>query len=331
MDIQFERPYCLLLISIPPLILGLRWISKRSFYPLFRISHPYFFSKSHDIFNPENISKILISISLILLLISAAGPYKNIEYKTTLDGEGISIILAIDISASMLAKDFKPDRLEATKKVASEFVLNRPDDNIGIVLYAGESYTKIPLTSDKKLILKAIEDITYGSVDDGTAIGMGLATAVNRIKNASTKSKVIILMSDGENNMGEIDPITAGELAAKYGIKVYTIGVGTKGYALTPVAYDFSGNLIFENRQVSIDEALLSKISKITGGKYYRATDVNALKNIYDEINVLERSKITELKYDFKNEFYHYFLYAGICIYVLDWLLKIIVFKSIFE
>ncbi|MFN3951841.1 MAG: VWA domain-containing protein [Thermaurantimonas sp.] len=331
MDVQFERPYSLILIIIPIFIYGLQLLSDKSFSPIFKISHPYFYPKTSSRPNPERISKICIALALIFFLIAAAGPYEKTEFKRSLDGEGISIILAIDISASMLAKDFKPDRLEATKKVASEFVLNRPDDNIGIVLYAGESFTKIPLTSDKKMILKAIEEITYGSVDDGTAIGMGLATAVNRIKNSSTKSKVIILMSDGENNMGEIDPITAAELAAKFGIKVYTIGVGTKGYALTPVAYDFSGNLIFENRPVSIDEALLTKIAKLTGGNYYRATDSDALKNIYDEINRLERSKITEIKYDSKREFYQYFLYTGICFYLLDWLLKIFVFKSIFE
>lgn len=330
MEIHFERPYFLLLLFVPVLFYLFYWISGRSMFPMFQISHPLL-RVNRTKYSPEKISKTLNTLALCLLLISVAGPYKKMEHSHAIDGEGISIILAIDISASMLARDFKPNRLEATKKVASEFVLNRPSDNIGIVLYAGESYTKLPLTTDKNMILKHIEEITYGSIDDGTAIGMGLATAVNRIRNAGTKSKVIILMSDGENNMGEIDPMTAGELASKFGIKVYTIGVGTKGYALTPVAYDFSGNLIFENRQVSIDEALLKKIAAITGGKYYRATDVDALKNIYDEIDTLERSKITELKYDFKKEYFRDFLYAGIALFLLDWILRIVLLKTVFE
>lgn len=331
MTLEFERSYILFLLFIPILLIVLRTLSRKSFHPLFTVSHPFFSKKRIVYFNPEIVSKSFLYLSFMLFVISASGPYIKNEYKRTIDGEGISIVLAIDISASMLARDFKPDRLEATKKVASEFVLNRPDDYIGIVLYAGESFTKIPLTNDKKSVLQAIEEITYGSVDDGTAIGMGLATAVNRIRNSNTKSNVIILMSDGENNMGEIDPITAGELAAKFGIKVYTIGVGTKGYALTPVAYDFAGNLIFENRQVSIDEDLLKKIAITTGGKYFRATDANTLKNIYDEINILEKSKITEIKYDSKKEYYHYFLYAGICLFIFDWLLKLIVFNNVFE
>lgn len=327
----FDRPYILVFTLIPILYLINYFLSKKQFHPVFISSHNFFNRYRIRIFNPENIGKILKALALILFLISAAGPYTKKEYRKTLDGQGISIILAIDISASMLAKDFKPDRLSATKKVATEFVENRNDDLIGIILYAGESFTKIPLTSDKTALVNAISEISYGLVDDGTAIGMGLASAVNRIKNSPTKSKVIILMSDGENNMGEIDPITAAEMAAKFGIRVYTIGVGTKGYALTPVAYDFSGNLIFENRLVTIDENLLKKIADITGGSYYRATDSDALKKIYNEINKLERSKITEIKYDTRREYFSIFLYSGMALFLLDWLLKILVFRNVIE
>ncbi|MFN4298162.1 MAG: VWA domain-containing protein [Thermaurantimonas sp.] len=327
----FERPYLLLLLVIPILYIINYFVTKRQFYPNLIVSHNSFIQFNSRFINPEIIGKLLKAFSIILLLISASGPYVKQEFRKTLDGQGISIILAIDISASMLARDFKPDRLSATKKVATEFVLNRTDDLIGIVLYAGESFTKIPLTSDKNALVNAIDEISYGLVDDGTAIGMGLATAVNRIKNSPTKSKVIILMSDGENNSGEIDPITAAEMAAKFGIRVYTIGVGTKGYALTPVAYDFSGNLIFENRQVTIDENLLKKIANITGASYYRATDSEALKKIYDEINKLERSKITEIKYDTKREYFMHFLYSGLALFLLDWLLKLILFRNLIE
>ncbi|GCD77767.1 BatA protein [Thermaurantimonas aggregans] len=327
----FERPYFLLLLVIPIFYLINYFFSKRQFYPNLKVSHNSLSDYKNRIINPEIFGRVLKAIAIILLLISVSGPYVKHEYRKTIDGQGISIILAIDISASMLAKDFKPDRLSATKKVATEFVLNRTDDLIGIVLYAGESFTKIPLTSDKNALVNAINEITYGFVDDGTAIGMGLATAVNRIKNSPTKSKVIILMSDGENNMGEIDPLTAAEMAATFGIRVYTIGVGTKGYALTPVAYDYSGNLIFENRQVTIDENLLKKIASITGASYYRATDGVALKKIYDEINKLERSKITEIKYDTKREYFTYFLYSGMALFLLDWLLKIILFRNLIE
>lgn len=331
MDLQFERHYVLYIAIIPLLILLIKVIYKKEYFPYLKISHNYFKKYERKFFNSERLGNLLLYAGFIILLVALAGPFRNNVIRKSLNGEGISIVLSIDVSASMLARDFKPDRLRATKRVATEFVSNRMDDYIGIVLYAGESFTKLPLTVDKQALIKAIDEIEYGLVEDGTAIGMGLATAVSRIKDSNTKSKVIILMSDGENNMGEIDPLTAAELAKKYGIKVYTIGVGTKGYALTPVAYDFNGNLIFENRPVSIDEDLLKNIAKMTGGKYFRATDAEALQKIYKEIDALERSKISEVIYNNKQEYFMYFLIPGLLLILVDTILRLFYFKSFLE
>lgn len=331
MEIEFDRQFVLYFVLIPIFLLVIKKFLKKEYFPYFKTSHIFFKKYGFKYWNPEVIGKTLFASSFLVLLIALSGPFENATVKKSLDGEGISIVLSIDVSASMLARDFKPDRLRATKMVATDFVSNQPDDYIGVVLYAGESFTKIPLTVDKQALIKAIDEIDYGLVDDGTAIGMGLATAVNRIKDSHTKSKVIILMSDGENNIGEIDPLTAAELAKKYGIRVYTIGVGTKGYALTPIAYDFKGNLVFENRPVSIDENLLKNIAKMTGGNYYRATDTDALKQIYEEIDKLERSKISEITYNNKKEYFKYFLFPGLLLILSDTLLRLFVFKSFVE
>ena len=197
----------------------------------------------------------------------------------------------------MLAKDLKPNRLEALKKVASKFINRRPNDRIGLVEYAGESYTRTPVTSDKGIILKSLSDIKYNTIiTGGTAIGMGLATAVNRIKESKAKSKIIILLTDGVNNSGFIDPQTASELAVEYGIKTYTIGLGSNGMALSPVAIN-NGVFQYSRIQVEIDEELLKEIADATGGKYFRATNNKKLEEIYDEIDKLEKTEIEEFKY----------------------------------
>ena len=212
--------------------------------------------------------------------------------KTT---KGIDIVMAIDVSSSMLARDLKPNRLTALRNVAGEFIKKRPNDRIGLVGYAGESYTKTPITSDKSIVLNALREISYGDLEDGTAIGMGLATSVNRLKESKAISKVIILLTDGVNNSGFIEPKTAADLAVEFGIKTYTIGLGTNGNALSPVAYNRDGTFRYGMRQVEIDEALLKDIAKVTGGKYFRATDNEKLEEIYDEINKLEKTEIEEL------------------------------------
>ena len=239
----------------------------------------------------------LRALALALIIVAMARP-QTVDVSTkTKTTRGIDIVMAIDVSASMLAKDLKPNRLEALKKVASKFITRRPNDRIGLVEYAGESYTRTPVTSDKGIILKSLSDIKYNTIiTGGTAIGMGLATAVNRIKESKAKSKIIILLTDGVNNSGFIDPQTASELAVEYGIKTYTIGLGSNGMALSPVAIN-NGVFQYSRIQVEIDEALLKEIADATGGKYFRATNNKKLEEIYDEIDKLEKTEIEEFKY----------------------------------
>ncbi|VAW24720.1 Aerotolerance protein BatA [hydrothermal vent metagenome] len=272
---------------------------------------------------------ILRLLALTLLIIALARPRNVSVSKRTKTNKGIDIVMAIDVSASMLARDLKPNRLEALKKVATEFVNERPNDRIGIVVYAGESFTRTPITSDKRIIRKTISEIKWGELDGGTAIGMGLGSAVNRLKESKAKSKVIILLTDGVNNTGFVDPKTATELAIGLGIKVYTIGLGTNGTASFPYAKDpKTGKLLFRNSPVEIDENLLKYIAKETGGKYFRATDNTKLKAIYNEINKLEKTEIEEFKYyNYQEQYRFLVLLAGLLI-VIEIVLKNTIFRS---
>jgi Ca-activated chloride channel family protein len=228
----------------------------------------------------------------------------------------------------MLARDLRPNRLSALKEVAAEFVRQRPSDRIGLVVYAGESYTKTPITSDKRIVLSALEDITYGQLSDGTAIGMGLATSVNRLKESKAISKVIILLTDGVNNAGFIEPQTAADMALEYNIKTYTIGLGTNGNALSPIGYNADGTFRYGMREVEIDETLLKDIATATGGEYFRATDNETLETIYEEINKLEKTEIEEFKYyRYEERFRPWVLLAG-GLLLLEWLLRITIFRS---
>jgi Ca-activated chloride channel family protein len=255
--------------------------------------------------------RILALSSLIIALARPRTVDVSNKTKTT---KGIDIVMSIDVSGSMLARDLKPDRMQALKKLASEFVVERPNDRIGIVLYASEAYTKIPVTSDKAIILEAIKSIKYDNVlVDGTGIGMGLATAVNRLKDSKAKSKVIILMTDGVNNAGFIEPDTAADIAKQYGIKVYTIGIGTNGMAEFPYAIAPNGQFLFRMMKVEIDEQMMKTIANKTGGKYFRATSNEKLASIYNEINKLETTEIEELKfYDYDEKFRPFVILAGI-------------------
>jgi Ca-activated chloride channel family protein len=272
---------------------------------------------------------ILRIFSLIFIIIALARP-QIIDVSTKVkNNQGIDIVMAIDVSASMLAKDLKPNRLEALKNVASNFILDRTNDRIGLVEYAGESYTKTPITSDKNIIIKSLKEINYNTIiEGGTAIGMGLATSVNRIKDSKAKSKVIILLTDGVNNSGFIDPNTAAELAIEYGIKIYTIGIGTNGMALSPVGVDNNGKFSYAKIQVEIDEDLLIEIAEITGGKYFRATDNKKLQEIYGEINKLEKSDIEEIKYYNHEEKYRLYILLAIIFLTTELILKYTLFRS---
>lgn len=255
--------------------------------------------------------RILALSSLIIALARPRTVDVSNKTKTT---KGIDIVMSIDVSGSMLARDLKPDRMQALKKLAAEFVNERPNDRIGIVLYASEAYTKIPVTSDKAIILEAIKSIKYDNVlVDGTGIGMGLATAVNRLKDSKAKSKVIILMTDGVNNAGFIEPDTAADIAKQYGIKVYTIGIGTNGMAEFPYAITPNGQFLFRMMKVEIDEQMMKTIANKTGGKYFRATSNEKLASIYNEINKLETTEIEELKfYDYDEKFRPFVILAGL-------------------
>lgn len=269
-------------------------------------------------------------LSLSLIIVALARPRTVDISKKSKITRGIDIVMAIDVSGSMLAKDLKPNRLEALKKVASEFVEGRPNDRIGIVVYAAESYTKTPVTSDKNMVLKALQTVKYdnNAVQDGTGIGVGLATSINRLKDSKAKSKVIILLTDGVNNAGFIEPETASMIAAEYGIKVYTIGIGTNGMADFPYAYAPNGALLFKKMPVEIDEVLMRSIAKNTEGKYFRATDNRKLAQIYDEINQLETTEIEEQKfYNYEEKFRPLILLAGLLLF-LEILLKQTLFRG---
>lgn len=273
---------------------------------------------------------VLRLVALAAIITALARPRTVDVSNQTKTTKGVDIVMAIDVSGSMLAKDLKPNRMEALKDVAANFVENRPNDRIGIVVYASEAYTKTPVTSDKAVVLEAIKSIKYDNVlQDGTGIGMGLTTAVNRLKDSKAKSRVIILLTDGVNNAGFIEPETASEITKEYGIKVYTIGIGTNGMALFPYAYAPGGNgFLYQMMKVEIDEKLLKTIANNTGGKYFRATSNSKLKSIYDEINKLETSKIEELKFYDYDEKFRPFVLLAIALLFLELLLRNTIFKS---
>ena len=269
-------------------------------------------------------------ITLLLVIVALARPQEISNSTRTKTSSGIDIVIAVDISSSMLAQDLKPNRLEALKTVASQFINDRINDRIGLVIYAGESYTKTPVTSDKDVVIKSLSDITFdGIIEDGTAIGMGLATSVNRLKESKAKSKVIILLTDGVNNSGFIDPSTAADLAANFEVKTYTIGLGTNGNARAPVALNPNGSFRFGMTKVEIDEELLKNVANKTGGLYFRATDNKKLEEIYNEINKLEKTEVEEIKYSDSEEKYRLLIIAAIGLIFVELILKYTVFRSI--
>lgn len=273
-----------------------------------------------------NVFRVLALCSLIVAMARPRTVDVSNRTKTT---KGIDIVMAMDVSGSMLAKDLKPNRMEALKRVAADFVEERPNDRIGLVVYASEAYTKTPVTSDKAIILEAIKSIKYDTVlQDGTGIGMGLATAVNRLKDSKAKSKVIILLTDGVNNAGFIEPETASDIAKQYGIKVYTVGIGTNGMAMFPYKIAPNGQFLFQMMKVEIDEALMKSIATKTDGKYFRATSNTKLAEIYASINKLETTEIEELKfYDYDEKFRPFIWLAGFLL-LLEVGLRNTVFKS---
>jgi Ca-activated chloride channel homolog len=266
----------------------------------------------------------VIVLSLLIIVLARPQTSENWENVST---EGIDIVMTIDVSTSMLARDLKPDRIEAAKDVATEFIAGRPYDRIGLVVFSGESFTQCPLTTDHAVVTNLLRNTHTGVLEDGTAIGNGLATAVTRLKESDAVSRVIILLTDGENNRGEIPPLTAAEIAKTFGIRVYTIGVGTIGTAPYPVETPFG--IRIQDVQVKIDEESLQSIADITGGKYFRATSTDKLKKIYNEIDALEKSKIEVKEFSKKQEEFKPFAIAALLLMIAGILLKVSVFRNI--
>ncbi len=326
----FENPeFFWLLLVIPAAIAWYFWKQNKQQASLSIGTTEGFKAETDIIAKLQPLLHLLRLVALASIIIALARP-RTVDVSTqTKTTKGIDIAMAIDVSASMLAKDLKPNRLEALKKVAAEFIQGRTTDRIGLVLYAGESFTKTPVTSDKSIVLGELNRVGYDeNLLGGTAIGMGLATAVNRLKDSKAKSKVIILLTDGSNNSGFIDPTIASELAVEYGIKVYTIGIGTNGTALSPVALYPNGKFKYARVPVEIDEKLLKEIAKTTNGKYFRATNNDKLKEIYAEIDKLEKTDIEEIKFTKYEEKYRFFALLGFGLIALAYLLKQTLFKS---
>jgi Ca-activated chloride channel family protein len=264
---------------------------------------------------------------VILIIIVLARPQSSNQWEQVTT-EGIDIVLCMDVSGSMRAMDFKPNRLEASKNVGIEFVNAREEDRFGLVVFAGESFTQCPMTTDRAVVVNFMKEVDFGIIEDGTAIGMGLATAVNRIKESRTKSKVIILLTDGVNNRGDIGPLTAAEIAAGFDIRVYTIGVGSRGNAPMPVQ-DMFGRMVTRDMPVEIDEEVLKQIALTTGGSYFRATDNNKLREIYQEIDELEKTRLDVKQFSKKKEEYFPFLMAAMLILLIEILLRYTIFRTI--
>lgn len=328
-NFEFNNPEFLWLLILIPLLAVWFFFNRKKQYAPFTISSTKGFGSGSFLPKLKPLLNIFRLLALTCLIVALARPRNVAVSKRTKSNQGIDIVMAIDVSASMLAKDLKPNRLEALKKVATNFVNRRPNDRIGIVMYAGESFTQTPITSDKSIVKRTISQIKWGQLEGGTAIGMGLGSAVNRLKNSKAKSKIIILLTDGVNNTGLVDPRTAAELAKGNNIKVYTIGIGTNGMASFPWAIDpRTGKLTFRDQLVEIDEKLLKHIAKETDGRYFRATNNTKLKEIYNEIDKLEKTKIEEFKYYNYTEQYRYLVFLAGILLLLEFLLRNTIFKS---
>lgn len=328
--IQFAHPGLLWLFTVfIPLIAWYIW-KRRNAYPSLgfstlapfkNLATPWRVYGLHFLF-------VLRLACLGCLIIMLARPQTHDSWSSA-DVEGTDIILAIDISGSMLARDFDPDRLQAAKSVASRFVAGRENDNIGLVVFAGESLTALPMTNDRSILTNYINSIEMGMIDDGTAIGEGLATSINRIKDSKTKSKSIILLTDGSNNAGSVSPLTAAEIAKQKDIRVYTIGLGTNGMAEVPDYYDPFGRLHYSRQPVVIDEVTLKQIAQITGGKYFRATDNNVLSAIFREIDSLEKSQIDVRSFTHTEDHYETWAFLALALLLFEMLLRNTVFRKI--
>jgi len=325
-EISFANPEFFWAFIIIPIMILWYLFREKKMYGTIKISTISSFKSS-----PLTILRhgliILRCVAVVALITALARPQTSLSWQDVTT-EGIDIAIALDVSGSMLAEDFKPNRLEASKQVAMDFISERPYDRIGLVIYAGESFTQCPLTTDHDVLLNLFGDIKNGMIEDGTAIGMGLATSVSRLKDSKAISKVAILLTDGSNNRGSIPPVTAAEIAKEFGIRVYTVGVGSNGSARMPMQDQF-GRTVYQNVEVKIDEKTLKEIADITDGKYFRATNKKSLEAIYKEIDKLEKSKIEVTEYKKKSEKFVPFALLAACLLLIEFLLRNIIFKGI--
>jgi Ca-activated chloride channel homolog len=325
---EFANPEYLYLLAALPLLGLWYWYRHRSDNPSLQVSSfegfPALAGRLRIYFIVS--LYVLRIVAIGLLLVALARP-QTTSSSQSVTIEGIDIVMSLDISGSMLAQDLKPDRLDAAKQVASEFINGRPNDRFGLVIFSGETFTQCPLTTDHTVLLNLFKDIHSGMIDDGTAIGDGLATAVNRLKESRAVSKVIILLTDGINNMGSLDPLSAAEIAKMYGIRVYAIGVGTTGMAPYPVRTPFG--IQYQQVEVKIDEELLHEVAAMTDGRYFRATTTGKLREIYQEIDQLERSKIDVTEFRKKKEEFFLFALIAFVLLVVENILKNTLFKTI--
>ena len=328
-SIEFASSYFLYGLIIIPLLIVWYIFLGRKHQAYVKFSDTGFFKgmpKSWRIY-ARHILFVIDICALALLIIALARPQSSSKNQK-INVEGIDIVLTIDLSSSMLALDLKPDRLEAAKDISAEFVKGRPEDRMGLVVSASETFTQVPLTTDHGMLLNMMKDLKCGMLEDGTAIGDGLASSVSRLKDSEAISKVVILLTDGDNNAGSIDPATAAEMAKLFGVRVYTIGVGTRGTAPYPVQTPFGG-IQYQQIQVTINEPLLQQIADETGGKYYRATSNEKLEQIYEEIDQLERSKIEINEFTRIHEEFLPFVLMGLALLLLGFILKNTIFKTL--
>jgi Ca-activated chloride channel family protein len=329
-DIQFAEKQWFWLFAIIPMMLAWYLYKLKTYEGELNYSSFNLFTgiKSSLKAKFRHVLFLLRIVALSFLILAIARPQSRSSWKDV-KTEGIDIVVSLDVSLSMLAKDFKPNRLEVAKEVLGDFIDARPNDKIGLVIFSGEAFTQCPLTTDHKIIKNMFDDIKAGMLDQGTAIGLGLADGVARVKDSKAKSKVVILISDGVSNVGEIAPLTAADIAKTFGVRVYCIGVGSKGKALQPVALYPNGEMEYDYVDVDIDDATMTQISEMTGGKYFRATDRESLEKTYKEIDLLEKTIISEKNFSNKSEHFLPFAVASAICLLLEFLLKRFVFKAI--
>lgn len=325
-DITFGQPLFFILLAIIPILVYWKIARGNKQTAAIGVSTTKGLKNTRSWKNTfQNVPFILRLLAIVFIIVALARPQVQFEEQQS-EGEGVDIILCIDVSGSMTAEDFTPSRMEAAKQVAENFVNNRPNDRIGIVIFSGESFTQCPLTTDHAVLINQIEQIRNGLLEDGTAIGSGLATSVDRLRSSKAKSKVVILLTDGINNGGLIDPATALEIAKAFKVKVYTIGVGTNGYAPTPVSTPMG--IVMQNGKVEIDEKLLNNIAEQTGGKYFRATGNKSLDSIYSQIDSLEKSKVEITTFHRYSEKFYPLIFAAMAFLLLEILLRYTLFKK---